>query len=100
YTLGLVLAKKKDPEQANAIFDRLEQLAPGQAYAPYGRAVAAAMAGRDEEAEKLLALAFARGIDDPAQVEPAPSFGRLRSDPQFQQLVHTRAPPQKGSPGP
>jgi Flp pilus assembly protein TadD len=28
YTLGLVLAKKKDPEQANAIFDRLERWRP------------------------------------------------------------------------
>jgi Flp pilus assembly protein TadD len=100
YTLGLVLAKKKDPEQANAIFDRLEQLSPGKAYAPYGRAVAAATAGRDEEALQQLALAFARGIDDPAQVERDPSFERLRANPRFIELVHTRAPPQKGSPGP
>jgi tetratricopeptide (TPR) repeat protein len=98
YTLGLVLAKKKDQEQANTIFDRLEQLSPGKAWAPYGRAVAAAVAGRDDEALKQLALAFARGIDDRAQVERDRSFDKLRNDPRFIELV--RAPPQKGSPGP
>jgi tetratricopeptide (TPR) repeat protein len=98
YTLGLVLAKKKDLEQANAIFDRLERLSPGKAYAPYGRAVAAAAAGRDDEALQQLELAFRRGIDDPAQVERDPAFEKLRGNPRFQELV--RAPPQKGSPGP
>jgi Tfp pilus assembly protein PilF len=98
YTLGLVLAKKKELEQANAIFDRLEQLAPNKAWAPYGRAVAAAETGRDDEALKQLALAFARGIDDRTQVERDPSFEKLRSNPRFMELV--RAPPQKGSPGP
>ncbi len=87
YTLGLVLAKKKQPEQANAIFDRLQTAAPDRAYAPYGRAVAAAEAGHDDEALKQLADAFARGIDDPGEVEREPSFARLRQSPRFVELL-------------
>ena len=100
YALGLVLAKKRELEQANAIFERLEQLAPGKAYAPYGRAVAAAAAGHDDEALQQLSVALQRGIDDPAQVERDPAFEKLRQNPRFLELVHTRAPPQKGMPGP
>ena len=103
YTLGLVLAKKKAREQANAIFDRLEQVAPRKAYAPYGRAVAAATAGDDDEALKQLAIALDRGIDDLGQVERDPAFATLKSSPRFVSLVasaKTRAPPKRGSPGP
>ena len=98
YTLGLVLATKKEPEQANAIFDRLEQLAPDRAYAPYGRAVTAAMAGDNDKALQQLAIALQRGVDDPTEIERDPAFEKLRSDPRFQELVRTRAPPKKGSP--
>ena len=98
YTLGLVLATKKEPEQANAIFDRLEQLAPDKAYAPYGRAVAAAMAGHNDEALAQLKVALERGVDDPKEIERDPAFEKLRSDPRFLELVRTRAPPKKGSP--
>jgi tetratricopeptide (TPR) repeat protein len=103
YTLGLVLAKRKDLEQANAIFDRLEALAPDRAYAPYGRALAAAEAGRDDEAFKQLAVALDRGVDDVASVERDPGFARLKGDKRFVDLVAAargRAPPRKGSPGP
>ena len=100
YTLGLVLAKKRDPEQANAIFDRLEQLAPDRAYAPYGRAVAAAAAGRDDQALQQLGIALSRGVDDPTEIERDPAFEKLRSDPRFLELMRTRAPPKKGSTGP
>jgi tetratricopeptide (TPR) repeat protein len=103
YTLGLVLAKKKEQEQASSIFDRLEQLAPDKAWAPYGRAVAAAAVGRDDEALKQLSVAFQRGIDDADGVERDPSFATLRDKPQFVELIasaRTRAPPKKGSPGP
>jgi tetratricopeptide (TPR) repeat protein len=102
YTLGLVLAQKKDQEQANAIFDRLERLTPDRAYAPYGRAVAAAAAGHDDTALEQLSVAFARGIDDPSEVEREPGFARLRENPRFVELVaaaRLRAPPKKG-PGP
>jgi tetratricopeptide (TPR) repeat protein len=101
YTLGLVLAKKRDQEQANAIFDRLDSLTPGKAYSPYGRAVAAATVGHDDEALKWLAVALDRGIDDLGQVEADQSFGALRASPRFAALVaaaRTRAPPRKGSP--
>jgi superkiller protein 3 len=104
YTLGLVLAKKKDEAQANAIFDRLERVTPGKAYAPYGRAVAAAVDGKQDEALKQLAVALERGVDDLAQVESDESFAALRSLPEFQSLVaraRTRAPPtKKGNPPP
>ncbi len=96
YTLGLVLAKKKDREQANAIFDRLESITEGKAYAPYGRAVAEAASGRNDEALKWLDVALQRGLDDPAQVERDDAFGRLRSNPRFQELIakaKPRAPP-------
>jgi tetratricopeptide (TPR) repeat protein len=102
YTLGLVLAKKRDQEQATAIFDRLDGVTPGKAYAPYGRAVAAAVSGRDDEALRWLSLALERGIDDLADVESDASFARLRSAPRFVELLaaaRTRAPPRKG-PGP
>jgi Flp pilus assembly protein TadD len=102
YLLGLVLAKHHEQEQANAVFDRLERLAPDKAYAPYGRAVAAAVGGRDDEALKWLGVALGRGIDDVAGVERDASFARLRDDPRFTSLIaatRTRAPPRKG-PGP
>jgi tetratricopeptide (TPR) repeat protein len=98
YTLGLVLATKKDSEQANAIFDRLEQLEPDRAYAPYGRAAAAAMAGDNDKALQQLGIALSRGVDDPTEIERDPAFEKLRSDPRFGELVRTRAPPKKGSP--
>jgi tetratricopeptide (TPR) repeat protein len=103
YTLGLVLAKKKDQDQAGVIFDRLERVTPGKAYAPYGRAVAAAAAGRSDEALEQLAVALDRGIEDLGQVERDDSFAAIRSLPKFAELVaaaRTRAPPKKGSPGP
>jgi tetratricopeptide (TPR) repeat protein len=103
YTLGLVLAKKRDQAQANAIFDRLDHVTPGKAYAPYGRAVAAATGGQHDEALKQLAVALDRGIEDVGQVERDESFASLKSDPQFLALLakaRTRAPPTKGSPGP
>jgi tetratricopeptide (TPR) repeat protein len=103
YTLGLVLAKRKDQEQANAMFDRLDRVTPQKAYAPYGRAVAAAASGRVDDALKWLTVALDRGIDDPAEVEADESFGPLRGDPRFKSLLadaRTRAPPKKGSPGP
>jgi tetratricopeptide (TPR) repeat protein len=98
YTLGLVLAKKRDQAQANAIFDRLERVTPGKAYAPYGRAVAAAVQGQTDEALKQLALALDRGVEDLGQVERDESFAELRSTPQFRALLeraHARAPAQK-----
>jgi tetratricopeptide (TPR) repeat protein len=103
YTLGLVLAKRKDQEQANAIFDRLERVAPGKAWSPYGRALAAAAVGRDDDALKWLSVALDRGIEDLGEVERDEGFGALRSSPPFIALVtaaRTRAPPGKGSPGP
>ncbi len=103
YSLGLVLAKKRDQVQANAIFDRLDRAAPGKAYAPYGRAVAAAISGHDDDALKWLAVALDRGIDDLGEVERDPSFAALRASPKFQSLLAAaklRAPPKKGSPGP
>lgn len=103
YTLGLVLAKKKEREQANAIFDRLDRVTPGKAYAPYGRAVAAAATGNADEAFKWLAAALDRGIEDPGQVESDESFAALRGMPKFGELIaaaRARAPPKKGSPGP
>jgi tetratricopeptide (TPR) repeat protein len=103
YSLGLVLAQKKDSEQANAIFDRLESLTPGKAYAPYGRAVAAAASGHGDEALKWLSVALERGVDDLGQVERDASFAGLRSDPRFAALIaaaRTRAPPRTGRPGP
>jgi Tfp pilus assembly protein PilF len=99
YTLGLVLAKKKDRVQANAIFDRLDALVPGRAYAPYGRAVAAAVSNDADEALKQLAVALERGVDDLQQVENDEAFAALKSAPRFSQLVaaaRTRAPPRKG----
>jgi tetratricopeptide (TPR) repeat protein len=102
YTLGLVLAKRKDQDQANAIFDRLERVTPEKAYAPYGRAVAAAVAGKSDDALKWLEVALARGIEDLAQVESDESFAALKSTPKFGALVaaaRARAPPKKG-PGP
>jgi tetratricopeptide (TPR) repeat protein len=101
YTLGLVLAKKKDQAQANAIFDRLEKATPDKAYAPYGRAVAAAAGGKNDEALKQLAVALDRGVDDLGQVESDESFAALKSTPEFQALVQkarSRAPPKKGNP--
>jgi Flp pilus assembly protein TadD len=103
YALGLVLAKKKDQVQANAIFDRLDRATPGKAYAPYGRAVAAAVSGQNDEACKWLAVALERGIDDLGQVEGDESFATLKNTPKFQELLaqaRSRAPPKKGSPGP
>ena len=99
YTLGLVLAKKKDRVQANAIFDRLDALVPGRAWAPYGRAVAAAVAGDADEALRQLAVALERGVDDLGQVESDEAFAALKSTPRFSQLLaaaRTRAVPRKG----
>jgi len=103
YTLGLVLAKKKEQAQANAIFDRLEQVTPGKAYAPYGRAVAAAAAGNRDEALKQLGLALDRGVDDLGQVESDESFAAWKGTPEMQTLIQkarSRAPPTKGTPPP
>ncbi len=103
YTLGLVLAKKKDQVQANAIFDRLDRATPGKAYAPYGRAVAAVVSGHDDEAYKWLGEALDRGIEDLGQVESDDSFATLKSNAKFVSLLalaRTRAPPKKASPGP
>ncbi len=100
YTLGLVLAQKRDQDQANAIFDRLERVTPDKAYAPYGRAVAAAVAGHGDEALKFLAVALDRGIEDLGQVENDESFAALKSSPKFVALLaaaRTRAPPKKGA---
>jgi tetratricopeptide (TPR) repeat protein len=99
YTLGLVIAKKKDRAQANAIFDRLDTLVPGRAYAPYGRAVAAAVAGDADQALQQLAVALERGVDDLTQVESDEAFATLKSTPRFSQLLasaRTRALPRKG----
>jgi tetratricopeptide (TPR) repeat protein len=99
YTLGLVLAKKKDRVQANAIFDRLDALVPGRAWAPYGRAVAAAVAGDADEALRQLAVALERGVDDLGQVESDEAFASLKATPKFTQLLaaaKTRAVPRKG----
>lgn len=95
YTLGLVLAKKKDRVQANAIFDRLDALVPGRAWAPYGRAVAAAVAGDADEALRQLAVALERGVDDLGQVASDEAFAALKSAPRFSELLaaaKTRAP--------
>jgi tetratricopeptide (TPR) repeat protein len=103
YTLGLVLAKRKDKVQANAIFDRLDRVTPQKAYAPYGRAVAAAVSGNNDEALTWLSTALDRGIEDLAQVEGDESFAALKSTPRFGALLQAarlRAPPKKGSPGP
>lgn len=95
YGLGLVLAKRKDLEQANAIFDRLDRLTPERAYAPYGRAVAAAQAGRSDEALRWLAVALARGIEDLGSVSSDASFAALRGTPRFEELISkARTPPQ------
>jgi tetratricopeptide (TPR) repeat protein len=105
YTLGLVFAKKRDQEQANAVFDRLEEAAPGKAYAPYGRAVAAALVGKSDDALKQLAVALERGIEDLGQVEKDESFAAIRASdraPKLAELIaaaRVRAPPKKG-PGP
>jgi tetratricopeptide (TPR) repeat protein len=96
YVLGLVLAKKQQQEQANAIFDRLERVAPGKSYAAYGRAVAAARSGHDDEALKWLAQAIRQGIDDAEEIERDVSFGALKRRVEFQELVSSarkRAPP-------
>ncbi len=101
YTLGLVLAKRHEQDQASTIFDRLERVTPGKADAPYGRAVAAAAAGRNDEALKQLAVALDRGIEDLGEVERDESFAAIRSLPKFAELIaaaRTRAPPKKGSP--
>ena len=87
YTLGLVLAKQKHEEQATAIFDRLEKVTPDKAYAPYGRAVTCALAGKTDRALAELAIAFGRGIDDPEQVERDDSLATLRTSPKFAELV-------------
>jgi tetratricopeptide (TPR) repeat protein len=103
YALGLTLAKKHDREQARAIFDRLDAATPNKAYAPYGRAVAAAVAGSSDEALTWLSTALARGVDDLDQVERDDAFASLRTRPRFTELIaqaRLRAPPQKGSPGP
>lgn len=103
YTLGLVLAKKREQVQANAIFDRLDRVAPDKAWAPYGRAAAAAIAGQKDDAFKWLGVALQRGVDDLGEVERDDSFQALRGDPRFQSLIaaaRLRAPPKKGSPGP
>ncbi len=88
YTLGLVLAKKKELEQANAIFDRLEKATPGKPYAPYGRAVAAAISGRSDDALKQLAVALERGgVDDVGLVERDEGLAAIRSTPKFAELI-------------
>ena len=82
--------------EANAIFDRLELLTPAKAYAPYGRAVAAAATGNSDEAVKWLTAALDRGIDDLGQVERDESFRALKDLPKFAELIATaraRVPP-------
>ncbi len=101
YCLGLVLAKKKQRAQALEVFDRLEAAAPGQALAPYGRAVAASLAGDSDEALAHLGTALQRGIDDLDGVAADPAFAPLAADPRFRQLLtdaRTRAGPRKGAP--
>src|SRR5262249_50895295 len=98
YTLGLVLAKKSQQEQANGIFDRLERVTPGRPYAPYGRAAAAALAHNQDDALKWLAIALERGIEDPGEVERDESFSGLAETPRFRELLaaaRNRAPPKK-----
>lgn len=87
YTLGLVLARKPEPSESVAIFERLEQLTPGRAYAPYGRAVLEAAAGHAELALHWLEVALERGVDDLAAVERDPSLATLRNDPRFSRLL-------------
>jgi Flp pilus assembly protein TadD len=107
YTLGLVLARKKDAAQAGAIFDRLEAVTPDKAYAPYGRAVAAVAVGHSDEALRWLAIALGRGVDDLGSVEHDEALAPLQTLPRFGELLSAargaargRAPPKKGGPGP
>jgi cellulose synthase operon protein C len=87
YTLGLVLAKKKELAQANVVFDRLEAATAGKAYAPYGRAVAAAIAGKTDDALTQLQIALDRGIDDLAQVESDEGLASLKGLPRFTEMM-------------
>jgi tetratricopeptide (TPR) repeat protein len=101
YCLGLALAKKKERAEALAVFDRLEVVTPDKSYAPYGRAVAAAVSGDRESALEWLGRALARGVDDLDAVARDPAFLQLASDPRFAALLaeaRARAGPKKGPP--
>lgn len=101
YVLGLVLAEKNQQAQALEVFDRLEQVTPGKAYAPYGKAVVAARGGRKDEALKWLAVAVERGVDEIERVVSDPAFAALRDDGRFGALIaegRRRAPPPTPTP--
>jgi len=90
YTLGLVLAKKKDPVQAGVVFDRLEAVTPGKPYAPYGRAVAAALsgtAGSVDQGLDQLQRALERGIADLDGVDRDDSLSALRASPRYAPMM-------------
>ncbi|MSP61538.1 MAG: tetratricopeptide repeat protein [Myxococcales bacterium] len=98
YCLGLTLAKKKQRAAAQEVFDRLEAAAPGQPFAPYGCAVAAAIGGDRDEALRWLATALQRGIGDLDAVVADPAFSSLKTDPRFVAAIaeaRTRAGPKR-----
>lgn len=82
------------------MFDRLEAVTPGQAYAPYGRAIVAALDGKSDEALAWLGKALERNIEDLDGVATDPAFAPLKGDARFQALLdgaRTRAGPKKGA---
>ncbi len=83
YCLGLTLAKKREEARARELFDRLETLTPGRAYASYGRAMVWALAGKGVEAMSALETALGRGVEDLDGVEKDPAWAALKSDPRF-----------------
>jgi len=87
YTLGLVLAKKRQLDPALEIFARLDATDPKRPYAPYGRAVAYARLDRRDDALAALREAFARGMTDVDAVKRDDAFERLRDDARFVAIV-------------
>src|SRR5213083_3256621 len=85
--LGRAYAESQKKHEANEIFNELNELAKRQYVSAYEVAKIHVALGNNEQAFQLLAKAYAEHSFHLVNLNVAPQFKSVRSDPRFQDLV-------------